>query len=497
MRPILWQTILRHVVEEEGKVGTIFYRAASPCSAVACWMFCAGLLTATASGQNPVPATCSPVTVGSYNTTWDHPFHTYHSDNRSQSIYLASQVGPAGMITELALNVTTAPTVNITNWTIRMKHTNLTAYSSAYLEPGGWTTVYSAGSIPAGTTGWRTFTFSAPFTYDGVSNLMIDFSSRDVPYAFFNGIVACSSGTNRTAFRNEDGGTNPLNWSGTTGGAARRDWVPQVMLTICTAGGPPGAPSNFAAASKTTNSITWSWTPGSADADGYNAHDASETLVWTAPAGTSYVETGLAANTQYTRHIHSYTESGTSEASNTAFAYTLPVAPSVNCNLQLGCPVYAIGSAFTFSNAVAFGSGGVNHYHYVWDRSWETQLDGTEPSWASGTIQLTANQAGYWYLHLVSHNAEHTSGGEVYVGPFVVATITGYTPGDFDFDCDVDQTDLDFLDGCGSGPGVQQSLPACAAALLDGDADVDSDDFALFQRCWSREDIVPDLDCAR
>jgi hypothetical protein len=41
--------------------------------------------------------------------------------------------------------------------------------------------------------------------------------------------------------------------------------------------------------------------------------------------------------------------------------------------------------------------------------------------------------------------------------------------------------------GCSSGPAIRQLAPGCADADLDldGHGDVDSDDFAIFQRCWS------------
>ncbi len=57
-------------------------------------------------------------------------------------------------------------------------------------------------------------------------------------------------------------------------------------------------------------------------------------------------------------------------------------------------------------------------------------------------------------------------------------------PGDFDYDRDVDPTDLQHFLGCGLGPGIPQTGPACSDGDLDGDGDVDQADFALLQRSY-------------
>ena len=57
-----------------------------------------------------------------------------------------------------------------------MKHTTRSAYSSPpYFETSGWTTVYfNHEGRPS--SGWHEFELQTPFEYDGVRNLMIDFS---------------------------------------------------------------------------------------------------------------------------------------------------------------------------------------------------------------------------------------------------------------------------------------------------------------------------------
>ena len=59
-----------------------------------------------------------------------------------------------------------------------MKQTSLSSYSTYAWEgaTSGWSTVYQFGDIGFGNIGWETIYFTTPFQYDGVHNLMVDFS---------------------------------------------------------------------------------------------------------------------------------------------------------------------------------------------------------------------------------------------------------------------------------------------------------------------------------
>ena len=273
---------------------------------------------------------------------------------------------------------------------------------------------------------------------------------------------------------------------------------------------PPNAPSNFAHIANTANSITWSWMDNSNDEDGFHGHDSSHTVKWTADANaTQYEEMGLSANTQYTRHVHSFKGVVDSNASNAVLAYTsiesltgvefsavttasiqvrsavtpsnltagssgliirnttdsnssgwkpnnnywtsgslqpnteyqftaqsrngngdetaqsspmskwtLPAAPSVSSDLPTGNPSSPVGTIFTFTNDAGFGVGGVDHYHYVWDQNETAVLTGSEPNWAAGTLQLAGDAVGRWYLHLLSHSGDDSTGGSITLGSY-------------------------------------------------------------------------------
>ncbi|MBI4581204.1 MAG: hypothetical protein HY718_15990 [Planctomycetes bacterium] len=66
---------------------------------------------------------------------------------------------------------------------------------------------------------------------------------------------------------------------------------------------------------------------------------------------------------------------------------------------------------------------------------------------------------------------------------------------DFDFDCDVDEDDLDAFEVCQTGPGLGPPATGCERADFDNDLDVDSTDFAAWQRCSSGPGNDPQPHC--
>jgi len=177
---------------------------------------------------------CNNITIGTGASTWDYPMHTYYHDSRTQVIYLADEIGMPGIIEDLALDVTTVPGQTMNNWTIRMKHTGLDYYSTPSFDTNEWTTVYDENeSIDS--TGWWTFTFSTPFTYNGTDNLMVDFSHNNSSYTTNGYCMTSSPGGTRSAYAYSDSGFgDPPTWSGTTSpSVSGSNYVPNVQLTIC------------------------------------------------------------------------------------------------------------------------------------------------------------------------------------------------------------------------------------------------------------------------
>lgn len=169
--------------------------------------------------------------IGTGTGSFSNPMNTGYHDARTQVIYLASELGGAGPISGLALNVITLPGQVMNAWTIRIKPTTLASYTStAQWESTGWTTVYQANqTIPS--TGWQAFMFPVPFNYDGTSNLLIDFSHNNSTYTNTGYVMASTASLSRTAYYYTNSGYgDPLAWTGTSPFAYTSTNVPNLRV---------------------------------------------------------------------------------------------------------------------------------------------------------------------------------------------------------------------------------------------------------------------------
>lgn len=184
--------------------------------------------TVTIDVNNVIYTTFEPQT----NVYAPWPIDTYYHDQRTQVIYLSSEMGDAKTITDLALNVYQALGQTLNNWTIRMKHTSRSYYSSPpYFETAGWTTVYQ-NNESISSAGWWSFHFQNVFEYNGTDNLLIDFIYNNSYYTTESYCMVSDMGVERVlmAYCDSTHG-DPLNWTdyynpGLWGGNA----VPNIKL---------------------------------------------------------------------------------------------------------------------------------------------------------------------------------------------------------------------------------------------------------------------------
>jgi hypothetical protein len=143
------------------------------------------------------------------------PLDTSYHDHRAQIIYLQSEIGDAKTITDLAINIETAPGQILNNWTIRMKHTTMSQYIGfPEFEPTGtgWTVVYQ-NNEPATPADWRNFSFHMPFEYNGTDNLLIDFSFDNSSSSSDGYCFVSSTGATRVVMASSDSAhDDPLDW---------------------------------------------------------------------------------------------------------------------------------------------------------------------------------------------------------------------------------------------------------------------------------------------
>ncbi len=126
--------------------------------------------------DNIINETTSNIGNGNLNIT--EPFSTDFALGRGQYLLTAVDLNAAGLtageINKIALDVTTIGE-QLKNIKIKIKNTVLTELTPSLYETDSLTTVY-AGSSSTSLSGLNTFNFQGPFNWDGISNIVIDFS---------------------------------------------------------------------------------------------------------------------------------------------------------------------------------------------------------------------------------------------------------------------------------------------------------------------------------
>lgn len=144
-------------------------------------------LTAASSTLTPVTAVPGPASTGSNtSTTYPSPFGNWYFGAKQQFLYTAAELTAAGFaagnITSLAFDVTTPVTTTLTDYTILMKNTSVTALTTTF-ETGLSQVYYNAAYTPSALTGFANNTINlTPFNWDGTSNVVIEICFNNTAY---------------------------------------------------------------------------------------------------------------------------------------------------------------------------------------------------------------------------------------------------------------------------------------------------------------------------
>ncbi len=138
--------------------------------------------------------------------------NSYWHDTRSQQVYLASDLTaagiiPASIINGVAFQCAQVPGKALENVRIRIQHT--TATTSTAWVASGWTNCYGPvthqpSALSVGN--WWTLTFTTPFMWNGVDNLLIDYTTDGTSWVSGGGCYARTTSTARTAYGYSDSG---------------------------------------------------------------------------------------------------------------------------------------------------------------------------------------------------------------------------------------------------------------------------------------------------
>jgi hypothetical protein len=127
----------------------------------------------TAAGGPAVVAVGAGATT---SATYSNPFYSLWSNTHTQHIIPASELNAAGInagtLTSVALNITAAGTLPMIDLSLKIGTTSATDMTAFVTTP--LTTVFTSASyMPV--TGINTLTFTTPFTWDGSSNIILEF----------------------------------------------------------------------------------------------------------------------------------------------------------------------------------------------------------------------------------------------------------------------------------------------------------------------------------
>ena len=134
-----------------------------------------------AEAQTAVPGTVTIGTGTALTGDTEQPtaFCNRWPNYKSQTIYTVADLTAAGLsagnITSMAYNVATLGSAATNpNFTVRIATTSLSGFTNATYVTTGFNTVYGPLTHTHTASGWQTITFSAPFVWDGTSNIIVE-----------------------------------------------------------------------------------------------------------------------------------------------------------------------------------------------------------------------------------------------------------------------------------------------------------------------------------
>jgi len=146
------------------------------------------------------------------STTYPAPYGNWYEGAKHQFLILASELSAAGLsagnINSLAFNVTNLNASDpYLNFNIAIATTTITSITA--FQTTGFTTYFSSPSY-APVVGTNTHTFSTPFVWDGVSNIIVEtcFDNSSVGYSNNVSVTQTSTGFTSSVWRNEDGNSS-------------------------------------------------------------------------------------------------------------------------------------------------------------------------------------------------------------------------------------------------------------------------------------------------
>jgi len=191
-----------------------------------------GRVAANYMGQVSLTAAAESreIVVGTETNGWTAPLGAFFHDQRTQVLLPAAELGGAGTLNAITLDVIRAPAQTLSNWTIRLKNTVALSQAGLGWEAEGWIVVYQRDESIL-EPGPITFFLTTPFAYDGTNSLLIDFSFNNGSYSTDALVRSSEAGVPLTLTLQTDSAFgDPLSWVGLTPPPTRGTRVPNLHL---------------------------------------------------------------------------------------------------------------------------------------------------------------------------------------------------------------------------------------------------------------------------
>ena len=142
------------------------------------------------------------VTIGNGTTNLTYvPGYSLYDYSYTQQIYTAEEIGGAGIINSIALNISGVKPRLVD---IYLVETN----KSVFANTSDWVAVTDADKVFTGNignaTGWETYTLTTPFNYSGTGNLVVVVDNNNGSYSSGLGALGGSGYTNMVLYKYQD-----------------------------------------------------------------------------------------------------------------------------------------------------------------------------------------------------------------------------------------------------------------------------------------------------
>jgi hypothetical protein len=239
------------------------------------------------------------VSTSSYVT----PYKTFYHDGRVQYLVLASELAAlgasAGNINSMSFEVAVPVAQTLTDFTIKMGGTSVSAMTAQFLPNTAFTTVYSNPSY-ATVAGWNAHAFTTPFQWNGSDNVVVEVCFNNTSYTSNTSVYFHTTSFNSATDGYIDAGAN----SGCTPGvvvnqlgrAERPNMKFEVTSSACS---PIRKPVSFVVSTDTAVANISAATETSPGQFSFaSANSNGDVYTWT--FGNGITATGATATTTYT-----------------------------------------------------------------------------------------------------------------------------------------------------------------------------------------------------